>query len=454
MWPPQKVKRQLWPGLVTGRVEVRFGRERPFNDGSFGVSMIFRRRSLAPALALATAIGACSDSTQPNPTAPRPALTQLPRALTTSERTIVTAANAYSFALWRTINDSLPADNVFVSPLSASFALGMTLNGANGTTYDEMRSALQFGNIDIAAIDSGYRSLIALLTSLDPSTTMQIANAIFYSQSFPFNSTFPQTVATFFDAEVKPRDFHDLQGTLAAVNDWASSKTNGRIPKVLDSVDPSAVMYLLNAIYFKGSWRERFDPSETRDAPFHAVGGDQPAKLMHRQGKTLYAETSDFQAVDLPYGDSAFTMSVVLPKDGRTVESVAATLTPAAWQSLGSSFAQREVDLSLPKVTLSWKRDLRGNMKALGMRTAFADGADFTRMSPLGNQLFMSLLQQNTFVSIDETGTEAAAVTVGGISVTSAPVVITVRVDRPFIFVIRERLSGTILFMGKIVRLS
>ena len=416
--------------------------------------MIFRLRLIAPALACLVAGAACSDSMQPDPTAPQPALTQLPRALTPSEQKILTAANAYSFALWRTINDSLPAENVFVSPLSASFALGMTMNGANGTTFDEMRSALQFGSIDLTAIDSGYKSLVALLTSLDPSTTMQIANAIFYSQSFPFNSSFTQTVATYFDAEVKPRDFHDLQGTLTAVNDWASSKTNGRIPKVLDSVDPSAVMYLLNAIYFKGSWRERFDPAETHDAAFHATGGDQSAKLMHRHGKTLYAETSDYQAVDLPYGDSAFTMSVVLPKDGRNVESVAASLTPAAWQSLSTSFAQRDVDLSLPKVTLSWKRDLRGNMKALGMHAAFFDGADFTRMSPLGNHLFMSLLQQNTFVSIDETGTEAAAVTVGGITVTSVPVVTTVRVDRPFIFVIRERLSGTVLFMGKIVRLG
>jgi len=416
--------------------------------------MKFVRRFVVPMLSVALGGSACSDPTTPDPTAQRPALTQLPRALSSSERTIITAANAYSFALWRTINDSLPAENVFVSPLSASFALGMTMNGANGTTYDEVRSALQFGNIDLAAIDSGYRTLIDLLTSLDPSTTMQIANAIFYRQNFPFNSSFTQTVATYFDAEVKPRDFQDSQGTLNAVNDWASSKTNGRIPKVLDSVDPSAVMYLLNAIYFKGSWRDRFDPAETRDATFHAVRGDQSSKLMHRRAKTLYSETSDYQAVDLPYGDSAFTMTVVLPKDGRSAESVAASFTPAAWQSLSGSFGQREVDLYLPKVTVAWKRELSGNMKALGMRAAFVDGADFTRMSPLGRQLVLSFLQQNSFVSIDEEGTEAAAVTVGGIFVTSVPTITTVRIDRPFIFVIRERLSGTVLFMGKIVRLG
>jgi len=412
------------------------------------------RRLVVPAFVCVIAGAACSESTQPDSGTARPALAQLPRELTAGERTVISAANAYSFALWRTINDSLSAENVFVSPLSASFALGMTMNGANGTTYDEMRAALQFGTIDLVAIDAGYKSLITLLTSLDPSTTIQIANAIFYSQDFPFNASFTQTASTYFDAEVKARNFADVSGTLNAVNDWASSKTSGRVPKLLDSVDPSAVMYLLNAIYFKGSWRERFDPAETRDAPFHAVRGDQSSKLMHRLAKALYAETSDFQAVDLPYGDSAFTMTVLLPKDGRSVESVAASLTPSAWQSLISSFGQREVDLYLPKVTLSWKRELSGDMKTLGMRAAFADGADFTRMSPRGRQLVLSLLQQDSFVSIDETGTEAAAVTVGGIVLTSAPVATTVRVDRPFIFVIRERLSGTVLFMGKIVRLG
>jgi serine protease inhibitor len=416
--------------------------------------MTVRRCLIAPVLVVGSALAACAGrTTEPGPSARPAALTALPRTLTTAERGVLDAANAYSFALWRTINDASRDSNVFVSPLSASFALGMTMNGANGQTYDEMRSALRFGGASLASIDSGYRSLIGLLTSLDPSTTMQIANAIFYRTDFPFNQSFLNDASTYFDAQVKAQDFKDVPGTLSAVNGWVSGKTHDRIPKVLDSVDPSMVMYLLNAIYFKGTWRDRFDPTQTRDAPFHSVAGDQTGRLMRREALIDYAETSAFQAADLAYGDSAFTMTVLLPKSENSVESVAASLTPETWQSLGASFHPRQVELYLPKVTLSWKRGLIPDMKALGMRAAFADGADFTRMSSRGRELFISLLQQNTFVSIDEEGTEAAAVTTVGVQLTSAPVVTPMRVDRPFIFVIRERLSGTVLFMGKITRL-
>jgi serpin B len=397
--------------------------------------------------------GANGDPASPNRGAAR---TALPRALTGAEQNVLTAANAFSFGLWKTINQAQRDSNVFVSPLSASFALGLTMNGASGQTYDEMRSALRFGGASLASIDSGYKSLIALLTSLDPTTTMQIANAIFYRNGLPFNQSFLTDASTWFDAQVQAQDFTNTQATLSAVNGWVSAKTNGRIPTVLQQVKPNDVMYLLNAIYFKGAWRDKFDPALTRDAPFHpATGSDQPAKLMSRQEKMAYAETDAFQAVDLAYGDSAFTMTVLLPKSGHTVESVAASLTPESWSSLTSSFRTQLVALSLPKVTFSWKRALVDDMKALGMRAAFVpDGADFTRMSSsMGTQLYISLLQQNTFVAIDEEGTEAAAVTIVGIGLTSAPLVTTMRVDRPYIFVIRERLSGTVLFMGKIARM-
>ncbi|MGE5732170.1 MAG: serpin family protein [Gemmatimonas sp.] len=415
--------------------------------------MTVRRLSTLAAVSIASIVAACAGhGTEPDPSTRAAALTKLPRTLTAAERGVLDASNAYSFALWRTINDSSHDSNVFVSPLSASFALGMTMNGASGRTYDEMRSALRFGDAPLASIDSGYRSLIALLTSLDPSTTMQIANAIFYRTDFPFNQSFLNDASTYFDAQVKAQDFTDVPGTLSAVNGWVSTKTHDRIPKILDAVDPSMVMYLLNAIYFKGSWRDRFDAAQTRDAPFHSVAGDQPARLMHREASISYAETNAFQAVDLPYGDSAFTMTVLLPKTGTSVESIAASLTPEGWQSLAASFGARQVDLYLPKVALSWKRGLIPDMKALGMHAAFFD-ADFTAMSPRGRELVISLLQQNTFVSIDEEGTEAAAVTIVGVELDSVPVVTPVRVDRPFVFVIRERLSGTVLFMGKITRL-
>lgn len=404
----------------------------------------------------ALAVSGCAghDPSAPTPTTRGDALTALPRDLTVAERAVLGASNAYSFALWQTINAAQPDTNVFVSPLSASFALGMTMNGAVGPTYDEMWSSLQFGDASLAAIDGGYKSLIALLTSLDPATTMQIANSIWYRSSFPFNQTFLTSAATYFDAQVSAENFSDVAGTLSAINGWVNTKTHARIPKVLDDVHADDVMYLINAIYFKGIWRTPFDSTKTNTSIFHSTTGDQPARLMHRDGEVKYAETNTYQAVDLPYGDSAFTMTVLLPKAGSTVESVAQSLTPAAWQQLTNSFGSQSVALDLPKVTLSWKRSLMPDMKSLGMRLAFSPGfADFSGMSPAGRSLFISLLQQNTFVTIDEQGTEAAAVTVVGVTVTSMPVYRPMRVDRPFIFVIRERLSGTVLFMGKIVTL-
>lgn len=396
---------------------------------------------------------ACSSSVDPQPSQPHAARTELPRPLSAGEQTVIAASNAFSFALWKSINSAQKDSNVFVSPLSVSFALGMTMNGAAGTTFDEMRSALRFGNASLGSIDSGYKSLIGMLTSLDPSTTMKIANAIFYRSDYPFNQSFLNDASSYFDAQVAAKDFDDKPATVSAINSWASDKTNGRIPKVIDDYDPASVMFLMNAIYFKGSWRDRFDPARTRDGSFHpASGGDQSARLMSRQGPTMYAETDAYQAVDLAYGDSSFTMTVLLPKAGRDVESVAASLTPESWQSLASSFRSREVNLTFPKVTFSWKRSLVKDMTAQGMVTAFTDFADFSRMSS-GGGLFINLLQQNTFVAIDEVGTEAAAVTTVGVGLVSLPAVTEMRVDRPYIIVIRERLSGTILFMGKIARM-
>jgi serine protease inhibitor len=426
--------------------------------GGMSLSNSWMKRVGAP-LALATLAACGSGVMNPDANDPGekgPARTALPRALTSAERDVLSASNKFSFSLWNTINQTQRDSNVFVSPLSASFALGLMLNGASGTTYDEMRSALQFGTASLASIDSGYKSLIDLLTTLDPSTKMQIANAVFYKSGFPFNQSFLDDASKWFDAEVQAQNFADAAGTLSAVNGWASAKTNGRIPKVLDEVKSSDIMYLLNAIYFKGTWRDKFDPAKTIDAPFHpASGADQPAKLMSRQAKMAYTETPAFQAVDLPYGDSSFTMTVLLPKTGNSVESIAPALVAESWQALTSGFHPQEVALWLPKITFSWKRKLVDDMKALGMRAAFVpDGADFTRMSStMGTHLFVSLLQQNTFVAIDEEGTEAAAVTIGGVGLTSAPIVMQMRVDRPYIFVIRERLSGTVLFMGKITRM-
>ena len=402
---------------------------------------------------LIVALAACGGNSPTTPTGATPALTALPRDLTSAERNVLGASNAFSFALWKRVNLAQKDSNVFVSPLSASFSLGMAMTGTANQTFDDMRAALQFGTASLADIDAGYKSLIALLTSLDKTVTMEIANSIWYRNTFPFNQSFLDDGTNYFGATIKPLDFANVDASLSAINGWVNTQTKGKIPTIIDKIEPENVMFLINAIYFKGSWRERFNPALTQDGTFHAVGGDQTVRLMNRHAKMLYAETATYQAVDLPYGDSAFTMTVVLPKTGTTVESLAASLDAASWQTLTSSLHTGDIDLVLPKVKMSWTRGLIPDLKGLGMLVPFADGADFTRMSTRGRELYISSVRQKTFVDINEEGTEAAAVTSTGISLTSAPITTVMRVDRPFVFVIRERLSGTVLFMGKVVRI-
>ncbi len=412
-----------------------------------------------PVALLATT--ACHDATAPLAASAVPAgaaLVQLPRALTTQESALRDAANAFSFALWSKVNTAQPDTNVFISPLSASFALGMTMNGTATVTYDQIHAALQFGTMPLADINAGYHSLISLLESLDPSVQMQIANSIWYNKGLPMRQSFVDTTGADFGATVQTEDFNNSAASAAAINGWVSTATNGKITKVLDSVDPSEVMFLINAIYFKGNWRAQFDPALTTSESFTASDGSaQPMQLMHRTGGMLYTETATYQAVELSYGDSVFAMTVLLPKAGTTVESLAGSLTPQSWQTLLGLLHIATLDLSLPKVKLSYKRQMNPDLMALGMVEPFDCnfGGDFSLMflPPLAvGQVCIDFVQQNSFVDINEQGTEAAAVTVVAGTFTSGelgPAVM--RVDHPYLVVIRERLTGTVLFMGKVV---
>jgi serine protease inhibitor len=411
--------------------------------------------SICTMFLLGAALAACNDSTAPKSGSQPPALISLPRALTVGETKVRDASNAFSFALLSKVNAAQPDDNIFLSPLSASFALGMTMNGASNQTNAEMRSALQFGSLSQSDINANYQSLIALLLSLDPTTKLTIANSIWYLNGFPFRQSFFDTTAKYFGATVKPLNFADAPASLAAINGWAAAATNQKIPTVMNTIDPAAVMFLLNAIYFKGTWRDQFEPARTIASTFTPqTGAAQPAQLMYRSGQISFTQTSTYQAVDLPYGNNAFSMTIVLPKTGTDVNSVAESLTPAGWQNFAATFQPQLVNLWLPKLKLTYALTLNDDLKSLGMQQAFTPGAaDFTAMSPNGRDLFISFVKQNTFVDINEEGTEAAAVTNVGVSNVSAPVATAVRVDHPYLLIIRERLSGTILFIGKIMNM-
>jgi serpin B len=220
---------------------------------------------------------------------------------------------------------------------------------------------------------------------------------------------------------------------------------------LLDEIGADEVLFLVNAIYFKGKWRHAFDPKDTQSGPFHGADGrDRTASLMRQEETLLYDETDDYQAVDLLYGSGAFAMTVLLPKAGRTPAELLSGLSPASWQALAARFHEAEVKLTLPRFRLEYARRLNEDLQALGMEVAFDRGrADFYRIADVRpDRLYISRVDQKTFVEVNEEGTEAAAATAVGIGIISAPEVVEMKVDRPFVVAIRERLSGTVVFLG------
>jgi len=406
-----------------------------------------RRR--AAGLAASLLLAACGDpSTAPDPGP----LTQLPRSLTAGELQAVSAGNDFTFELLREVNARKPGENVFISPLSASMALGMTANGANGATETAMRDVL--GGQDAQQMNEAYRGLRQLLLSLDPSVKIGVANSIWYRTELPVLPSFVDVSRSYFDAEVTAANFGD-PATVGRINDWAKSKTGGRIERVLDALAEDDVMVLLNALYFKGSWRTQFDPSHTQLSPFRREDGRVvQAPLMSQQKMPIRSGDVDgVQVAELPYGNGAFVMTVLLPPQGTGVDALLASLDAARWGELLASLGETEIDVALPKFRMTYEDEWNDVLARLGMAVAFCDGpgADFTRLAapPLGNALCISLVKQNTFVDVNEEGTEAAAVTTVKVGVVSLPP--QVRIDRPFVFAIREHFSGAILFVGKIV---
>lgn len=407
--------------------------------------------SVLPSLFL---FAGCSESTGPEP-APA-VIDALPRALSGSELAVIDASNAFSMDLLRTVEANDTRANVFLSGLSASMALGMTMNGAAGATWDSMRATLRFGDLSEEEIDASYRDLIALLLSLDPRVEIGIANAIYVDPGFAVEQSFLDRVAEYFDAEASTLDFSD-PSSIDVVNAWVAEKTHDRIKQILDGWPAGAVLALLNALYFKGDWTQQFDAGMTRPRPFTLASGETVQVDAMRSEETLarIGEDQETGALigELPYGGRAFVMDVVLPPEGVSLDEFMQGLDAETWNrwmdALPDSFASRLVQM--PKVELEYDRILNDDLIQLGMGIAFGESAtppDFSRMG--ASDLAITLVKQKTYVRVDEEGTEAAAVTVVVMGITSAGPDPALVVDRPYLFAIRERLSGTVLFLGTV----
>ena len=408
----------------------------------------------AVALAAVLTTAACSSPTDTS-LQPQPVINELPRALTSEEQLAATATTDFGLALFRAVNARTARDSsLALSPISASLALGMLMNGSELETLDDVRRTLAFSDRQVYQVNAAYKALIPLLVTLDPSVSMTFANAAWFDSSAAPSSTFSQSIKDVFDARVSMLRLTN-PSSVTTINDWVSAATNARIKKMVDSFSSDDIALLMNATYFKGRWRAQFDAAKTRSAEFHVTASEttQVPTMFNTTGLVRLGGRSTPDLVgEIPFGGDAFVMTIVAPPVG-TLETFIDSLTPARWRQLINTLpaATATLPIQLPKLRLETTRLLNEDLKTLGMRRPF----DHAQLNPMfatpSDQRDVSRVLQKVFVDVNEEGAEAAAATSITISVTSAALSALI-VDRPFVFAIRERLSGTILFIGKVVR--
>lgn len=356
------------------------------------------------------------------------------------------AVPSFAFGLFQEVVSNDGSDVVFISPMSASLALSMTANGASETTQQEMLSALGF-DCSIKEVNEYNRSVMDLFASEPDGVELNAANSIWVSDAFPLKGRFCRKVRKNYDAMVTNLDFAD-PASVSVINRWCADNTAGRIDKMIEAIDPTTQLYLLNALYFKGLWTSPFDAALTHEDTFHGDSNDSQVKFMHNKAYFPYYSGTEGSMVELPYGEEGnFVMDVLMPADGISVDDFVSALDKELLDKLSGSLQTDEIRLTLPSFKAEYEITLNDVLQRLGMKEAFTSSADFSAMSK--DNLMISEVKQKTFIEVNEEGSEAAAITSVGMMRTSlGPEPFSFTVDRPFVFLIRERTSGTLLFMG------
>lgn len=388
-----------------------------------------------------------------------------PIQLTAEQKVFANDNNQFTLNFLKTVNEVDQSGKSFIySPLSITYVLGMVNDAAIGNTEKELEQTLGFHKGGIKAVNDYCKKLIEGLPKVDNKVTLDIANAIFLNKDYALKQQFQQDMQDYYDAKAEALDFSSPQ-TLEHINGWCNDKTKGMIPKILDEVNPYTVSYLLNAIYFKADWASKFDSKNTKEETFTTETGSTTLPMMHQYVLISYLKTNTYSAVILPYGNSLWNMTVMLPEEGATIDDLIKQVTlsrlpnnPGWMCGTGGYFYQGyEVDLKLPRFETSSDTDELGLvelMKKMGIKQAFdSDFAEIPNMCEDRN-LYISMMRQKAKIKVNEEGSEAAAVTVAGMDLATAvgpqeyPKA-TFHANRPFVYVISEASSGVILFVGK-----
>jgi serine protease inhibitor len=363
---------------------------------------------------------------------------------------IADASTDFAFNFLHNLQETQPkSDNLFVSPLSLHMALGMLLNGADNETAKEIQKALEMQGVSMTDLNKAYKTLITDLPVADSRVTLGLANSIWYKTGFNVHPDFQSVLRDSFHAEITGLPFNDAAAD--RINQWASDKTNGKIKKVIDQIRADHVMFLLNALYFKGDWKARFDPKETVDAPFTLEDGSvKTVKMMNIKSAFSLAGDATYNAVRLPYGNGQFSMTILIPKGTTTIDAVLSGLDLEKWKTITSMTNSNNIKVGLPRFKLDYSAFLSGTLQQMGIQKAFSNSAEFGKLSQ-DTKVKVDFVKQDAYLGIDEKGTEAAAVTSIGMMATNVgPEEPKFICDRPFGIIISENTSNTILFMGRI----
>lgn len=369
------------------------------------------------------------------------------RTLSAAENQVSSGINGFAFDLFQAVRDESPG-NSFLSPLSVSMALGMTMNGASPETQQGIINTIDFGSFTPAEINQGHKDLTQLLLSMDKRVNLGIANSVWYNDELTLKKDFANTVSDYYDGTVKGLDFTD-PASKDQINGWVETKTNGKIKNLISAINPEDVMFLVNAIYFKGDWKFPFDKSKTEKAPFtRADKSTTEVDMMFCKAVDLsyHLTPEGLQVVDIPYGNGQFRFTLFMPLHASEISGLLATLDVEQYDAWLSQTTPLQVELMFPRFKMTWKNDLKETLIKMGMPVV-----GFPHLFEEPASLMISKVIHQTYLDVNEAGTEAAAATAVGISYTSTqpPQPLRIVVNRPFFFVIREEHSGAILFMGQ-----
>lgn len=367
--------------------------------------------------------------------------------LTDGQRALLAKNNTFALNLFNKVSGM---DSRVISPLSVTGLMTILSNGADGETRREILNTLGFSGASQDEINALYGFLIKKAGKLDPSTTVSIADFIAVNKNNKVKKEFERTVSDWFKAEAENLDFTSSK-TAGIINDWCSEHTDGMIPKIIDSVEPSAVAYLMNAIYFNGSWTDKFDTKDTKLERFRGYTRDiKKVRMMHRNDEYLYTSNKTYSAVRIPYGNGTFSMTVLLPNEDKSIPDMMKVLSAKELSRMRQNMENCKVDLKLPKFTTEVEQPLNDIIASLGASTMFRPSADFSKLAD-GN-IFVSKMFQKAKIEVSEEGTKAAAVTAAIMTMSALapePRQVEFHADRPFVYLISESGTGAIYFIGQ-----